>query len=347
MLEPIFTDVDLEEMAYADAVIERAKELVSAAEQYEKAGYVTFPLTDQKLPMVTDFNHLSLPKTKREWTDRWWKRINSPGCGLGLSTSSNIFILDIDNKHTGSADGYLRDDYGAIIQGERLLDWLDSRYGLAGVPISRTPSDGFHLIYSGEGYDWSLVNQQQDVWTPYGKLEADTRPPYKGMSVEWPTRTPKGEYKWIQPLPHKNFLPKLPEEIYGWCVEWKRMRERETAYDASYGDYKDWKRLDLKDGDKATAALYRHTLEYIEAKYPVQKGTRNETLNKIALTCYWGAGLTEELTRLVVAGWADFAWRSCGERVPSGAVSARVKGAMSFKPHPGYVGFLRRQLHMD
>ena len=342
----VFSDIDLAEMAYDDAVIKRAKELVDAAEKYEQGGYVTFPLTDELLPALTGFNHLSFPRDVKEWGDRWWKRINSPDCGLGLSTSSNIFIIDIDAKHKGSTAGYFMDDYGVVMQGKKLLDWWDSRWGLAGVPISMTPSGGYHLIYSGEGYDWSKVLQQQDFWTPFGKMEADTRPPFKGYAREWPTVNKKGAYRWIQPLPHKSFLPQLPEELYGWFVEYKRMRDRDTAYDASCCDYSDFRRLDLSDGDKATAALYRHTLDYIEGHFPMVKGTRNDTLNKVALTCYWGAGLSEELTRIVVAGWADLAWRGYGERVPSGAVNARVKGAMAFKPHPGYVGFLRRQLHM-
>lgn len=346
MPEAIFNDPDLQ-MAYENAAIERARELVEAAQQYERAGYVTFPLDAELNPAITDFNRLSLPRDEKEWRNRWWNRVHSPNCGLGLSTSSNIFIIDIDSKHEGSTDGYFCDDYGVIMQGQRLLDWLDNRYGLAGVPISQTPSGGYHLIYSGEGYDWSQVLQQQDFWTPFGKMEADTRPPFKGYSREWPTVNAKGTYKWIQPLPHKRFLPKLPEELFGWFKEYKDRRDAEYGYNGPCCDFSDFKRIGLVEGDKATAALYRHTLEYIERKYPMEKGHRNEYLLPIANDCYWGAGLTEKLTRIIVSGWAEMAWKKYGERVPAGAVEARMRATKTFKPYPFYVGFLRRQLHMD
>lgn len=308
-------------------------ELIKAAAEYETLGYVTFPCDLNKqgkmTPLFRGFNHLSAIQDIDDLEARY-DRIHTTAAQLAISTSSNILVIDVDAKYEGDGNRMFRGRDGEVLQGLQLKEWFEDRYEvMRNCPLSRSPSGGYHFYLSGDEYEWSNITQQTRIWTPFGHLEADSRPPFKGCVKEYPSRNSAGlPYKWIRPLVHKSLLPPCPAELYDWFAQWSLRRQETTVitptgHDNSRGiganagdvlgldlgihEGRPYRRLTVDDKRLPKAIYWARKQMFNEAKYPRGVGGRQKTLLPLANMLWWGFLLPDTTCVALVQEWCDAA----------------------------------------
>jgi hypothetical protein len=133
---------------------------------YAERGVATFPLRDNKVPAIGNYQKIGLPASSR-LADRF-RAAN--GIGFMTNARSRVSVLDVDTND------------------ERVLADAISRHGSTPIVV-RTASGKFHAIYKHNG-EYRKIR-------PFGALPIDLLG-IGGFVVAAPSRFAKGEYSFVQ-----------------------------------------------------------------------------------------------------------------------------------------------------
>jgi len=133
---------------------------------YAERGIATFPLCNNKVPAVSNYQKMGLPASSK-LADRFR---NTNGFGFMTNARTRVSILDVDTTD------------------DRVLADAMSRHGSTPL-IARTASGKFHAFYRHNG-EFRKIR-------PFGELAMDLLG-IGGLAVAVPSKFEKGEYSFVQ-----------------------------------------------------------------------------------------------------------------------------------------------------